>query len=85
VHHAVLCRDLKPENLLLTGQNDDASIKLADFGFAKFLVSHHATVSTSNAQLTVSTVVLVLYELTSLRQLSMLHFSLCRSSLYCMS
>ena len=28
-------RDLKPENLLLTSKSDDATIKLADFGFAK--------------------------------------------------
>ena len=27
-------RDLKPENLLLTSETDDASIKVADFGFA---------------------------------------------------
>lgn len=26
--------DLKPENLLLTSKEDDANIKLADFGFA---------------------------------------------------
>ncbi|KAG7386188.1 hypothetical protein PHYPSEUDO_000509 [Phytophthora pseudosyringae] len=31
----IVHRDLKPENLLLTSKNDDASIKLADFGFAK--------------------------------------------------
>lgn len=28
------CRDLKPENLLLTSKDDDADMKLADFGFA---------------------------------------------------
>lgn len=27
-------RDLKPENLLLTSKRDDASVKIADFGFA---------------------------------------------------
>ena len=27
-------RDLKPENLLLTSKEDDANIKIADFGFA---------------------------------------------------
>jgi Protein kinase domain len=32
---AVLCRDLKPENLLLISKEDDAAIKIADFGFAK--------------------------------------------------
>ncbi|CAK4076689.1 unnamed protein product [Aphanomyces euteiches] len=31
----VVHRDLKPENLLLTSKSDDASIKVADFGFAK--------------------------------------------------
>jgi serine/threonine protein kinase len=33
----IVHRDLKPENLLMTSTNDDANIKLADFGFAKFL------------------------------------------------
>lgn len=28
-------RDLKPENLLLTSPDDDAKVKIADFGFAK--------------------------------------------------
>jgi serine/threonine protein kinase len=28
-------RDLKPENLLLTTNENDATIKLIDFGFAK--------------------------------------------------
>jgi serine/threonine protein kinase len=28
-------RDLKPENLLMSSPNDDADIKIADFGFAK--------------------------------------------------
>ncbi|GMF25230.1 unnamed protein product [Phytophthora fragariaefolia] len=31
----VVHRDLKPENLLLSSRDDDADIKLADFGFAK--------------------------------------------------
>lgn len=30
----VIHRDLKPENLLLTSKDDDANLKLADFGFA---------------------------------------------------
>lgn len=30
----IVHRDLKPENLLLTSRDDDADIKLADFGFA---------------------------------------------------
>jgi len=33
----VVHRDLKPENLLLTDKTDNASIKIADFGFAKRL------------------------------------------------
>lgn len=28
-------RDLKPENLLLVSEEDDAGLKLADFGFAR--------------------------------------------------
>lgn len=36
IHDAnVVHRDLKPENLLLSSLEDDADIKLADFGFAK--------------------------------------------------
>ena len=30
----ILFRDLKPENLLMATKNDDANVKLADFGFA---------------------------------------------------
>ena len=30
-------RDLKPENLLLANPGDPASIKIADFGFAKIM------------------------------------------------
>lgn len=30
----IVHRDLKPENLLMTSKEDDASVKLADFGFA---------------------------------------------------
>ena len=29
-----LRRDLKPENLLMTGNDDEANLKLVDFGFA---------------------------------------------------
>merc|ERR1719491_1856930 len=31
-------RNLKPENLLLTSENDDSDIKIADFGFAKRVI-----------------------------------------------
>jgi len=31
----IVHRDLKPENILLTSKEDDGSIKIADFGFAK--------------------------------------------------
>ena len=30
----IVHKDLKPENLLMVSQTDDAAIKLADFGFA---------------------------------------------------
>mgnify|MGYP003386813274 CR=1 FL=1 len=32
--HNIVHKDLKPENLLLVNKDDDATIKLADFGFA---------------------------------------------------
>lgn len=32
--HDIVHRDLKPENLLMASENDDANIKIADFGFA---------------------------------------------------
>jgi len=35
--NSIVHRDLKPENLLLTSDHDDASIKIADFGFARQL------------------------------------------------
>ncbi|CAG9463003.1 unnamed protein product [Pedinophyceae sp. YPF-701] len=35
--HNLIHRDLKPQNLLLTTQGDDAEIKIADFGFARDL------------------------------------------------
>ncbi|CAM9801349.1 unnamed protein product, partial [Sphacelaria rigidula] len=31
----IIHRDLKPENLLLVSKEDDANLKIADFGFAK--------------------------------------------------
>jgi calcium/calmodulin-dependent protein kinase I len=31
---SIVHRDLKPENLLMTNKDDDANVKLADFGFA---------------------------------------------------
>jgi len=36
-------RDLKPENLLLRSVEDDAAIKIADFGFAKKVTSKKLT------------------------------------------
>ena len=33
--HQIAHRDLKPENLLLVSTDDDANVKIADFGFAK--------------------------------------------------
>jgi len=33
--HSVAHRDLKPENLLLRSEDNDSEIKIADFGFAK--------------------------------------------------
>ncbi|TMW60911.1 hypothetical protein Poli38472_000953 [Pythium oligandrum] len=43
----VVHRDLKPENLLLTSATDDASIKLADFGFAKKVTVDDAGLATT--------------------------------------
>ena len=37
----VVHRDLKPENLLLTTEDSDTSVKLADFGFAKKVVQEN--------------------------------------------
>ena len=34
----IVHRDLKPENLLYTSQDENAMIKVSDFGFAKFLI-----------------------------------------------
>ena len=34
-NHSVAHRDLKPENLLLLSEDDDSTVKIADFGFAK--------------------------------------------------
>jgi len=41
----IVHRDLKPENLLLKSKEDDSTIKIADFGFAKE-ISEHAGLST---------------------------------------
>ena len=35
--HKIAHRDLKPENLLLLDKKDDATILVADFGFAKYV------------------------------------------------
>ncbi|CAI5731423.1 unnamed protein product [Hyaloperonospora brassicae] len=45
----VVHRDLKPENLLLSSADDDADIKLADFGFAKKAVMQNKEVGMSTA------------------------------------
>ena len=39
----IVHRDLKPENILLQSKDDDAAIKLADFGFAKKMESSLTT------------------------------------------
>ena len=36
--HGIVHRDLKPENVLLVSQTDDATLKIADFGFAKHVI-----------------------------------------------
>mmetsp|Transcript_32299 Transcript_32299/g.42587 ORF Transcript_32299/g.42587 Transcript_32299/m.42587 type:complete len:341 (+) Transcript_32299:131-1153(+) len=43
--NGIVHRDLKPENLLLASETDDASIKIADFGFARQL-RDNATLTT---------------------------------------
>ncbi|CAI5740362.1 unnamed protein product [Peronospora destructor] len=43
----VVHRDLKPENLLLMSADDDASIKLADFGFAKTVTKNESELVTT--------------------------------------
>jgi len=35
--NGVVHRDLKPENLLFTSEEDDAELKIADFGFARYI------------------------------------------------
>jgi serine/threonine protein kinase len=36
MHHlGIAHRDLKPENIVLSSKNNDANIKLIDFGFSK--------------------------------------------------
>jgi len=39
--HGIIHRDLKLENLLLASEDDDAILKLADFGFAGRLTAQH--------------------------------------------
>lgn len=38
VNNSIVHRDLKPENLLM----HEGKLKLADFGFAKYVISHNA-------------------------------------------
>jgi serine/threonine protein kinase len=35
--HAIIHRDLKPQNLLLDADRADAVLKIADFGFARYI------------------------------------------------
>eukprot|EP00741_Cyanophora_paradoxa_P001329 tig00000478_g1285.t1 len=35
--HSLIHRDLKPQNLLLSSDGDDATLKIADFGFARYI------------------------------------------------
>lgn len=37
----IVHRDLKPENLMYTTPNDDADIKILDFGLAKVVAKDH--------------------------------------------
>ncbi|CAN0434722.1 unnamed protein product, partial [Discosporangium mesarthrocarpum] len=39
----IVHRDLKPENLLMTSRNDDANVKLADFGFARSVLNGYVS------------------------------------------
>lgn len=43
----IVHRDIKPENLLLSSAEDDADVKLADFGFAKWLPSGNNSLITA--------------------------------------
>ena len=44
----IVHRDLKPENILLENTNDDADIKVADFGLARVVSSAPCTAYVSN-------------------------------------
>lgn len=41
----LVCRDLKPENLLLVSRDNDVKVKLADFGIAVKLESEGSELS----------------------------------------
>lgn len=43
----IVHRDLKPENLLYASNDDDANIKITDFGLAKYLSSKAETMTTA--------------------------------------
>ncbi len=48
--HDIVHRDLKPENLLLTTKEDDADVKVADFGLAKVVQGNSITERVGTSQ-----------------------------------
>lgn len=43
--HKIVHRDLKPQNLLLASEDDDAAVKIGDFGFAKRVHTPHSLIT----------------------------------------